>query len=104
MKKFFLFFLTAFLFFCFIGIWGIVDEGYDKQNKTILLLKKFIPTNLSRKIRDTVFIIPNLKDRNKFLSTQVEKYEQGLEGKLFNEQEHTHNLTMFLVFVFLYCD
>ena len=87
MKKFFLFFLTAFLFFCFIGIWSIVDEGYDKQNKTILLLKKFIPTNLSRKIRDTVFIIPNLKDRNKFLSTQVEKYEQGLEGKLFNEQE-----------------
>ena len=61
-------------------------KGYDKQNKTILFLKKFIPTKVSRKVRDIIFIIPDLKERNKFLSTQVQKYEQNLNGELFNEE------------------
>ena len=63
----------------FVGSWNVVSGGYDRQNKTILFLKKFIPSNISRKVRDTIFIIPNLIERNKFLSTQVEKYEQGLK-------------------------
>ena len=70
----------------FAGLWNVVSGGYDKQNKTILFLKKFIPTQVSRKVRDTLFIIPNLKERNKFLSMQVRKYEQGLNGELFNEE------------------
>ena len=64
----------------------MVSEGYDKQDKTILLLKKIIPSSISRKVRDTIFIIPNLKERNKFLSNQVQKFEQGLNGELFNEE------------------
>ena len=68
------------------GLWNVVSGGYDKQNKTILFLKKFIPSAISRKVRDTIFIIPDLKERNKFLSTQVNKYEQGLNGELFNEE------------------
>ena len=73
-------------FTAFAGFWNVVSEGYDKQNKTILFLKKFIPSKISRKVRDTIFIIPNLKERNKFLSTQVKKFEQGLNGDLFNEE------------------
>ena len=68
------------------GLWNVVSGGYDKQNKTILFLKKFIPSAISRKVRDTIFIIPDLKERNKFLSTQVNKYEQGLNGEPFNEE------------------
>jgi len=78
--------LLILIFLAFTGIWNIVSGGYDKQNKIILFIKKIIPNTISRKIRDVVFIIPDLKDRNDFLSIQVNKYEQGLEGQLFNEE------------------
>ena len=84
-KKILLIFLLIF-FLVFIGIWNIVSDGYDKQNKTILFLKKIIPTKISRKIRDTIFIIPNLKERNKFLSNVVRKHDQDLNGELFNKE------------------
>ena len=73
-------------FFSFIGLWNIVSDGYDKQSKIILFLKKIIPTKVARKVRDTVFIISDLRERNKFLSSQVRKYEQGLKGEIFNEE------------------
>tara|TARA_Y100000590_G_scaffold440152_1_gene565202 strand:- start:656 stop:2014 length:1359 start_codon:yes stop_codon:yes gene_type:complete len=78
--------ILVIFFLLFFGIWKIVDEGYDKQNKTILFLKKIIPSKISRHIRDTVFIIPDLKERNKFLSNIIKKYDQGLNGNLFNEE------------------
>ena len=81
-----IFILLILSFAIFAGLWNVVSGGYDKQNKTILFLKKFIPSKISRQVRDTIFIIPNLKERNKFLSTQVNKYEQGLNGELFNEE------------------
>ena len=73
-------------FAAFAGMWNVVSGGYAKQNKTILFLKKFIPSKVSRKVRDVIFIIPDLKEQNKFLSTHVNKYEQGLNGELFNEE------------------
>jgi len=85
MKKIFIGILIL-LFLAFFGLWNIVSDGYDKQNKAILYLKKIIPTKVARKVRDTIFIIPDLKERNKFLSTQVAKYDQGLNGELFNEE------------------
>ena len=66
-----------------VSFWSIVSGGYDKQNKTIIFLKKFIPTSLAREVRDKIFFIPKLQDRNKFLETQLDKYEQGLNGNLF---------------------
>ena len=84
-KKIILAFVVLF-FVAFISLWNVVSGGYDKQNKVILLLKKIIPSKIAKKVRDTVFIIPDLKERNKFLSLQVAKYEQGLNGELFNEE------------------
>ena len=81
-KKFFFILVGAFLI-CFISFWIIVSGGYDRQNKIILFIKKIIPSHLARKVRDTVFIIPNLKERNKVLSLQVEKYEQGLQEGIY---------------------
>ena len=75
------------LIILFLGIWNIIDGNYDKQNKVILFLKEFIPTKISRKIRDTIFIIPDLKTVNKDLNLQLTKYEQGLDGQLFSENE-----------------
>ena len=86
MKKKFLIFLIIVFSVTFIGLWSIVSGGYDKQNKFILILKEIIPSGLAKKVRDTVFIIPDLKERNRFLSTQVQKYEQGYDGKLFNSE------------------
>jgi len=85
-KKKYLVILIVVFVLIFFGLWNVVREGYDKQDKTILFLKKIIPTKLARKVRDTVFIIPELKEKNKFLNLQVEKYEQGLQGKLFKEE------------------
>ena len=82
-------FFTIFLIFTvliFVGVWNIISKGYDKQNTVILFLKEIIPNKISRPIRDTIFIIPDLKERNKLLKQQLEKYEQGLEGRLFVEK------------------
>ena len=70
----------------FYAFWNVVSGGYDRQNKAILFLKKIIPNKISRKVRDTIFVIPDLKERNKQLSLQVEKYEQSFDGKLFNKK------------------
>ncbi len=71
----------------FVGFWSIVSEGYDKQNKTILFIKKFIPSKIARKVRDTIFIIPNLKEQNLFLRTVIQKHDQGFNGQLFKEKK-----------------
>lgn len=86
MKKKILFTIAGVFLICFIAFWIIVSGGYDRQNKIILFIKKIVPSHLARKARDTLFIIPNLKERNQVLSLQVEKYEQGLQGKLFKEE------------------
>ena len=86
-KKLFYLFLLLILAILFLGVWKIVDNNYDKQNKAILFLKEILPTKISRKIRDTIFIIPDLKTLNKDLALQLTKYEQGLDGQLFSERE-----------------
>jgi len=70
-------------FISFISLWSLISGGYDKQNKIVLFLKEIIPRNISRKVRDVLFIVPDLKALNKDLNLQVEKYEQGYSGKLF---------------------
>ena len=84
MKKFL---ITTFvvILICFVGLWSVISGGYDRQNKTILLLKEFIPNKLAKKVRDIIFIIPDLKEQNKIYKLQVAKYEQGYEGNLFEE-------------------
>ena len=76
MKKFL---ITTFvvILICFVGLWSVISGGYDRQNKTILLLKEFIPNKLAKKVRDIIFIIPDLKEQNKIYKLQVAKYEQG---------------------------
>ncbi len=72
-------------FIIFLSLWNMVSGGYDKQNKLILSLKKMIPRSFAVKIRDTIFLIPELKTRNQSLELQVRKYEQDLQGQLFSE-------------------
>ena len=105
-KKKIRFFILIFLFISvltFIAGWQIVDGNYDKQNKVILFLKSFIPKHISRKIRDTLFIIPDLKTLNKELLLQVKKFEQGYDGTLFREtnltieKEANYNLKEFFL-------
>tara|TARA_Y100000816_G_C26104172_1_gene586134 strand:- start:1929 stop:3284 length:1356 start_codon:yes stop_codon:yes gene_type:complete len=86
-KYIFLFLSSIILLTIFIGLWNLVSDGYDKQNKIILGLKKIIPRSLAVKVRDTFFIIPELKTQNKLLELQVNKYEQGLDGSLFKEEQ-----------------
>ena len=85
MKKFFIILFIGSLI-SFIGIWQIVNKGYDRQNKVILAIKKIIPSHLARKVKETIFFIPNLMEKNRVLSLQVKKFEQGLNGELFKEQ------------------
>ena len=85
--KNFLIIIGIISFILFVFFWLIVSDGYDKQNKSILFLKKIIPSNIAKKVRDKIFIIPNLKEKNKILNLQVEKYEQGYKGSLFNESK-----------------
>ena len=87
MKKLFISFLLLTLLLSVGSFWYISSEGYDRQNNLILFLKKIIPPKIARDIREKIFFIPNLQQRNKFLSLQVEKYEQGLNGKLFKSQK-----------------
>ena len=87
MKKILIYiFLIIFIISAF-SFWSIVSKGYDRQNKVILILKKIISPHFARKIKNTIFYIPNLKEKNRSLNLQVKKYEQGLEGQLFKESE-----------------
>ncbi len=87
-KKIFL--ISAIIFFCLIFFYlfsvvgDIVRYGYDKQNKVIEIVKSIIPPHYVKKIRDKVFIVSNLKSKNKILELQVRKYEQGYEGQKFD--------------------
>ena len=47
------------------------------------MLKSIISPHYVKKIKDNIFVIPNLKSRNEFLELQVKKYEQGLKGEKF---------------------
>tara|TARA_B100000900_G_scaffold113966_1_gene95462 strand:- start:668 stop:2020 length:1353 start_codon:yes stop_codon:yes gene_type:complete len=97
-------YITLILFFLiFVSLWNLVSDGYDKQNKIILSLKKIIPRNVAIKIRDSLFIIPELKTRNKLLELQVNKYEQGLQGQLFDKNKifSNNNKEFFLKQFFL---
>ncbi len=76
----------SFGFYLFSIVSDIVRHGYDKQNKIILFVKNIISPHYVKKIRDNLFIIPNLKAKNEFLELQVSKYEQGNEGKKFDTQ------------------
>ena len=89
MKKKYIFLIlsSVILLTIFISLWNLVSDGYDKQNKFVLGLKKIIPRTLAVKVRDTFFIIPELKTQNKLLELQVNKYEQGLDGSLFKEEQ-----------------
>ena len=84
-KKIFIFTSLTLSILIFLALWNVVSGGYDRQNKIILLLKKIIPSSVSHKVRDTVFIIPDLKEENKILNLQVQKYEQGMQGKKFKD-------------------
>ncbi len=84
-KKLLIFTFITIISLLAISFWSITSKGYDRQNRIILFLKKIIPAHIARSIRETVFFIPNLKQRNEFLKIQVDKYEQGLDGNLFNQ-------------------
>jgi hypothetical protein len=84
--KIIILFLLILSLVSFISAWNVVSGGHDKQNKVTLFFKKIIPIKIYQKARETIFIIPNLKERNKFYKTQVDKYEQGLNGNLFNTE------------------
>ena len=64
-KKKFLIFLIIIFFSIIIYLFSIVSDivrhGYDKQNKVIEIVKSIIPSHYIKKIKDNVFIIPNLK-------------------------------------------
>ena len=56
----------------------IVRYGYDKQNKVILFVKSIISPHYIKKIKNYLFVIPNLKARNDYLELQIRKYEQNM--------------------------
>ena len=86
MKK--IFYFTSLIIFLILAVsfYTIVNKGYDRQNKFILSIKEIIPSKFAREVRSTIFAIPNLKKKNELLTFQVKKYEQGMEGELFKEQ------------------
>ena len=82
--------LVTILLFLLGGIYlsktisDIVRNGYDKQNKIILFVKSIISPHYIKKIKNSLFVIPNLKARNDFLELQIQKYEQGNDGLKFD--------------------
>ena len=80
---FFFLFLVIYLFFT---ISNLVRNDYDRQSKIFLLAKSIIPPHYVDKIKENLFIISNLKYENKILELQLQKFEQGLEGKKYKSE------------------
>jgi len=90
--------ILLFLVYLFFTVSNIVRYGYDRQNKIIEITKSIIPGHYINKIKQNLFIISNLKSQNEFLNLQVQKFEQGLDGKKYktkiaklNSQEYEIN-------------
>ncbi len=103
-KKSLLVILSIVILIVFVSLWNIVSGGYDKQNKIILMLKKIIPTSISQKIRDTIFIIPELKKRNSYLELVLRKNQQNYKGEIYSNttvvskiNKHNYNLKEFFL-------
>ncbi len=103
MKKLVIISFLAVSFLAIFAFWSITSKGYDRQNKYILFIKKIIPSTITKKVRDTVFYIPNLKKKNAELNLQVQKYDQGLSGKIFKKErvESSQNNQFFVKEFFL---
>ena len=69
--------------YLFFTVSNIVRDGYDRQNKIIVFVKSVISPHYIKKIKDSLFIVSNLKAKNEILELQVRKYEQGNEGQNF---------------------
>ena len=80
--------LITLISFIFYQVSQTVRYGYDRQSKTIELVKLIIPNHYIKKIKDNLFIISNLKARNEFLSLQVKKYEQGYNGQKYKSDQY----------------
>jgi len=77
-------FVLGFYLFSLVG--DIIRHGYDKQNKVIELTKSIISPHYIKKIKNILFIIPQLKAKNQLLELQIKKYEQGNDGQKFKKQ------------------
>ena len=84
-KKYFFFIIIFFLLliYLFYAVSDIVRHGYDRQNKIILIVKSIISPHYIKKIKENLFVVSNLKAKNKTLELQVRKYEQGNQGQNF---------------------
>ena len=85
-KKYLIFFIIIFFavfIYLFFTVSNIVRDGYDRQNKIIVFVKSVISPHYIKKIKDSLFIVSNLKAKNEILELQVRKYEQGNEGQNF---------------------
>ena len=89
-KKFFfvLLIIVTLIISIFFIVSDIVRYGYDRQSKTVELVKSIIPKHYVGKIKDNIFIISKLKARNEFLDLQVKKYEQGYEGQKYKSEQY----------------
>ena len=58
-------FVLGFYLFSLVG--DIIRHGYDKQNKVIELTKSIISPHYIKKIKNILFIIPQLKAKNQLL-------------------------------------
>ncbi len=92
MKKIAIIITLVICFVLFGTFWNIVSQGYDRQNQVILFIKKILPSHLLRDIKKTIFFIPDLKEKNRVLELQVKKFEQGLNGELFEKKILKSNL------------
>ena len=65
-KKFLTYSIAVLVFLILLFSFGSYITGdYDKQNKIIVFLKDIIPNEPGKKVRDTLFYIPKMKERNK---------------------------------------
>lgn len=87
MKKIFYICITIFLLIFIYSFGNYITGNYDKQNKIVVFLKSIIPSSYAKKIRDTVFYVPKMRERNNYLELIVKKHEQGLKGEIFASQE-----------------
>ena len=81
-KKIFYISITIFLLIFIYSFGNYITGNYDKQNKIVVFLKSIIPSSYAKKIRDTVFYVPKMRERNNYLELIVKKHEQGLKGEI----------------------
>ena len=86
MKKFLYIFILFLLIIISHISYKIISDQYDKQNLFILKIKELVPNKVKNNLKNSIYELRVILNKNKDEEIQKEKLDQGLSGNLIQSK------------------